>query len=337
MSGCRTQIPFRYGGVLWDRGRGKLPGLHLERQLWDAGTEVVAGVDEAGRGSWAGPLTVAAVVAEPGRRIYKVRDSKMLRPDEREMLHDRIVGWASALCVAHATVEECMALGMSAAQRLAARRAVGGLGLLVDHVLVDGPWDFVTAKPIGGKPAGGHRSADSPGARMPGVGAGSHGKRAQPTPPDSETPNPRSAAPAAPAAATVVRGDSESLDYLAAHGGGGPAGVTTVVRGDSESLSIAAASVIAKVTRDRMMAAATNVYPAYWFASNKGYPCPRHMAALAALGPCAYHRRSWAFMDALRWSGNAGAETAAARVDKGAAEAGNGESGQGRLGIPRCS
>ena len=51
------------------------------------------------------------------------------------------------------------------------------------------------------------------------------------------------------------------------------------------------------------MVAAAERYPAYWFASNKGYPCPRHVAALAAWGPCAIHRRRWVFMDGLRWSG----------------------------------
>ena len=79
--------------------------------------------------------------------------------------------------------------------------------------------------------------------------------------------------------------------------------MTTLVRGDASSLSIAAASIVAKVTRDRMMIEAAERYPAYWFASNKGYPCPRHVAALAQWGPCAIHRRRWVFMDDLRWSG----------------------------------
>ena len=221
--------------------RGRAPGLRVERNLWSSGADVVAGVDEVGRGSWAGPLTVAAVVANADTRIYKVRDSKMLKASERESLHDRIVAWARAVSVGHATVAECTELGMADAQRLAARRAMNGLGLSVDHVLVDGSWDFVTSRPD----AAGGTDAD--------------------------------------------RDD-------------GPA-VTTIVRGDASSLSIAAASVVAKVTRDRLMVAAAERYPAYWFASNKGYPCPRHVAALAAWGPCAIHRRRWVFMDGLRWSG----------------------------------
>lgn len=220
--------------------RGRAPGLRAERALWDSGAGVVAGVDEVGRGSWAGPLTVAAVVADPDRRIYKVRDSKMLTAAERETLHGRIRAWASAVSVGHATVTECTELGMADAQRLAARRAIDGLGLEVDHVLVDGKWDFLA--PPGGSD----------------------------------------------------EGDTER---------DGRPGVTTIVRGDASSLSIAAASVVAKVTRDRLMIAAAERYPAYWFASNKGYPCPRHIAALAAWGPCAIHRRRWVFMDDLRWSG----------------------------------
>lgn len=206
--------------------KGNAPGLRAERGLWAAGADVVVGVDEVGRGSWAGPLTVGAVVAEPVARIYKVRDSKMLTPDEREAMHDRIWRWARAVSVGHVSVAECNELGMAAAQRLAARRAIDGLGLEVDHVLVDGSWDF-------------------------------------------------------------VGGDS----------------TTTMVRGDSVSLSIAAASIVAKVTRDRIMRAAACDYPGYWFESNKGYPCPRHRAALAAWGPSAIHRRRWVFMDGLRWTG----------------------------------
>ena len=221
--------------------RGRAPGLRVEQNLWSSGADVVAGVDEVGRGSWAGPLTVAAVVANPDTRIYKVRDSKMLNASEREALHDRIVAWARAVSVGHATVAECTELGMADAQRLAARRAVDGLGLRVDHVLVDGSWDFLSPQP------------DSDGGA-----------------------------------------DSDGVDDPA---------VTTIVRGDASSLSIAAASVVAKVTRDRLMVAAAQRYPAYWFASNKGYPCPRHIAALAAWGPCTIHRRRWVFMDDLRWSG----------------------------------
>ena len=80
---------------------------------------------------------------------------------------------------------------------------------------------------------------------------------------------------------------------------------TTVklVKGDSRCLSIAAASILAKVTRDRMMRLEAQHHPGYDFDLNKGYPCPRHKLALAAYGPTAIHRRSWVFMDNLVWTG----------------------------------
>ncbi|MCY4068971.1 MAG: ribonuclease HII [Acidimicrobiaceae bacterium] len=242
--------------------RGRAPGLRLERDLWASGAAVVAGVDEVGRGSWAGPLTVAAVVADPDRRIYKVRDSKMLNPIEREALHDRIRVWARAVSVGHASVDDCNDLGMADAQRLAARRAVDGLGLPVDHVLIDGAWDFLTP--------------------------------AQPEP----EPEPEAGDEPEFGDAPVAAAGRDAVKV-----GGSVPDVTTIVRGDAASLSIAAASVVAKVTRDRLMVAAADCYPAYGFASNKGYRCPRHVAALAAWGPCAIHRRRWVFMDDLRWSG----------------------------------
>jgi ribonuclease HII len=110
----------------------------MERELWDRGRTVVVGVDEVGRGAWAGPLTVGAAVLPKGRRVYKVRDSKMLTEAEREALFDRIAGWCEAWAVGHADHEECDELGMSAAQRLAAKRAIAALGGAPDHVLIDG-------------------------------------------------------------------------------------------------------------------------------------------------------------------------------------------------------
>ena len=204
----------------------RAPGIGLERALWDAGRRVVIGVDEVGRGAWAGPLSVGAAVIPQNRRAYKIRDSKLLTEAEREALFDRIAGWCHTWAVGHATAEECDTLGMSAAQRLAADRAISALGVTPDAVLVDGKWDF-------------------------------------------------------------VGGDQ----------------VRRIVRGDLTCLSIAAASILAKVTRDRMMRAEAEHYPLYVFDENKGYPCPRHKSALQAWGPSAIHRRSWVFMDHLVWTG----------------------------------
>jgi ribonuclease HII len=206
--------------------RATVPSLVRERALWAEGRDVVVGIDEVGRGAWAGPISVGAAVLPRDRRVYRVRDSKMLTETERERLFDRIASWCRAWAVGHASQEECDLLGMSAAQRLAARRAIDALGLGVDAVLVDGRWDFV-----------------------------------------------------------------------------GHARTTRLVRGDATCLSIAAASVLAKVTRDRLMRGEAEHFPAYDFDRNKGYPCPRHKSALAAFGPTSIHRRSWVFMDHIPWAG----------------------------------
>ena len=80
-----------------------------------------------------------------------------------------------------------------------------------------------------------------------------------------------------------------------------PGVVRTVIKGDQTVLSVAAASVVAKVTRDALMAEEAEHYPHYGFESNRGYPAPVHRCALAAYGPSAIHRRSWVFMDGLLW------------------------------------
>jgi ribonuclease HII len=88
------------------------------------------------------------------------------------------------------------------------------------------------------------------------------------------------------------------FDYLAK-----PRVVRTIIKADQTVLSVAAASVIAKTTRDAMMAEEAEHFPAYGFESNRGYPAPVHKAALAAYGPSSIHRRSWIFMDYCLWGG----------------------------------
>src|SRR5438094_2695511 len=107
--------------------RAKSPSLAIERELWAAGCDVVVGMDEVGRGAWAGPLSVGAAVLPRDRRVYKVRDSKMLTANDRERLFDRLTEWCTAWSVGHASQPECDELGMSAAQKLAAKRAIDGL------------------------------------------------------------------------------------------------------------------------------------------------------------------------------------------------------------------
>ena len=79
------------------------PTLAVENELWDAGHEVVVGVDEVGKGAWAGPLTVGAAVLPRGRRVYRVRDSKQLTEAAREALFDRVAEWCVAWAVGHAS------------------------------------------------------------------------------------------------------------------------------------------------------------------------------------------------------------------------------------------
>jgi ribonuclease HII len=202
--------------------RTRPPTRAIERALWDAGYDVVVGIDEVGRGAWAGPLMVGAAVLPRERRVNGVRDSKLLSERERERLFERVASWCDAWAVGAASQQECDDLGMAAAQRLATRRAVEGLGITVDAAVVDGSWDFVG-------PLVGH--------------------------------------------------------------------VERRVKADALCLPVAAASILAKVTRDRIMRAEAEHYPHWSFDTNKGYPCPVHKAALQAVGPSAIHRRSWVFMD----------------------------------------
>lgn len=201
---------------------GRAPTRTFENELVAAGHEIIVGIDEVGRGAWAGPLMVGAAVLPRGRRVNGVRDSKMLTEANREFLFDRIAGWCAAWSVGAASQQECDELGMTAAQKLATRRAIAALGMRPDVAVVDGKWDFVT-----------------------------------------------------PCVANVE----------------------TLVKADQKCLSVAAASILAKVTRDRLMREASVHFPQWSFDTNKGYPCTLHKAALQAYGPSAIHRRTWVFMD----------------------------------------
>jgi len=180
----------------------------------------VAGIDEAGRGPWAGPVVAAAVVLDPLRLPEEISagldDSKKLTRPTREKLYDLLVT-SVAIGVGEASVAEIDALNILAATMLAMRRAVSALPIRPDYAIVDG-------------------------------------NRA----PDLDIPH------------------------------------RCIVRGDGASLSIAAASVIAKVTRDRIMARLAVDHPEYGWARNAGYGTKWHSEALAAHGVTPHHRRSFA-------------------------------------------
>lgn len=192
-------------------------------------------MDEVGRGALAGPVSVGVVVIDETVRSAPVgvKDSKLLTEKARTVLVPRIQRWAVAHAVGHATADEIDEIGIMAALRLAGMRALAGLGVVPDLVILDGNHDWLTA----------------------------------PT----------------------------EVGLFAFADGAGPATppVTTMVKADMKCSSVAAASVLAKVERDQRMVALSREHPAYGWALNKGYSAPEHLDALARLGPCELHRRSW--------------------------------------------
>lgn len=232
-------------------GAAPAPSLRHERALLRAGHRLVAGVDEVGRGAWAGPLTVAVAVVGPGiaRAPAGLRDSKLLAEPRREALFEPLRRWCAGWSVGHVEAAECDDLGMTAALRLAAARAFGGLPaqLLPDAVILDGSFDYVSGC-------------------TPSIGA-SHGDLPECS---------------------------------------GSAAVLTMVAADAACASVSAASVLAKVTRDRMMRADASCYPGFDFERNKGYPSAIHQTALRGYGLTAIHRRSWSFVSGLPWSAGRG-------------------------------
>jgi ribonuclease HII len=198
------------------------PDLSFEQDLWLAGKSFIAGVDEAGRGAWAGPVTAAAVILPvdpsglPGF-LAGVRDSKLMSAAQRTMWAGRIYEQAIAVGVGWADYSEIDTLGIFPATRLAMIRAIQALNHSIDQLLIDA-------------------------VKLP----------------DVDIPQ------------------------------------TSLIKGDARSLSIAAASVIAKTSRDRRMQELEIDYPGYGFARHKGYGTASHQAALSARGVSAIHRRSYA-------------------------------------------
>ncbi|MFW5641220.1 MAG: ribonuclease HII [Roseicyclus sp.] len=194
-----------------------LPDFSQEEALMARGLTRVAGIDEAGRGPLAGPVTAAAVILDLTRCPEGLADSKTLGPARRAALAEALraqatigIGWAS--------VEEIDRLNIRQAAFLAMLRALQALPGGAEHVLVDG----------------------------------------NAVPPDLPCP------------------------------------ATPLVKGDARCLSIAAASIVAKVARDQLMAELDAAFPGYGWARNAGYPTAGHRAALQHLGVTPHHRRSFA-------------------------------------------
>jgi len=196
------------------------PNLAEERSLWLQGLDLVAGVDEVGRGPLAGPVVAAAVILSPSsdfRWLFHVRDSKQLSPAHRQELATYI--WHDALAVgvgfvSHTAIDR---LRIAEATRQAMLRAVGELPRRPQYLIID--------------------ALSLPACSLPHKG---------------------------------------------------------IIDGDARCISIAAASIVAKVARDRYMEGQDRRFSGYGFARNKGYPTRRHLESLRRLGPCDLHRRSFA-------------------------------------------
>ncbi|MBP2703375.1 ribonuclease HII [Microbispora sp. RL4-1S] len=209
-------------------------GYGIEEELRASGASVIAGVDEVGRGAWAGPVVVCAAVTDlspppevPGRgRSVRLTDSKLLPAAHREAFARVLPGWLTSYAFGESGPEEIDEVGMTESLRRAARRALEALPVRPDVVVLDGAHDFL----------------------------------------------------------------------------GAPWRVRCEVKADRRSVTVAAASVLAKVRRDHMMAEIGADHPAFGFEGNAGYPSPVHQAALAEHGPTPHHRLSWSYLDDLpRW------------------------------------
>ena len=253
------------------------------------GYRTVAGVDEAGRGPLAGPVVAAAVVLPPGFSDPSVRDSKALSPAARDRAFSLIVEAAVSCCVAHATSEEIDRINILQASLLAMRRAVEGLSRPPDFVFVDGnvPIPPPPSCPAASAPKKLRRRVAGGAGRSRTSRAGSAGQAAPGLP---------FAAPAGPPGCVFAAGAG------CGQGGrrvpGAPTvwcaiGQEAVVSGDSLCRSVMAASVLAKVTRDRAMEEYDRLYPGYGFALHKGYATGEHVAAIRRLGPCPIHRMTF--------------------------------------------
>lgn len=184
---------------------------------------IVAGMDEAGRGSWAGPVVAAAVILPQGIRLGGLNDSKLLSPQKREELFEKI----TAVCpygIGHASQEEVDEWGLLKATYYAFKRALESLPVTPDHIVIDG---------------------------------------------------------------------KDSFSFPIPH--------ESIIRGDQKIRCIAAASIVAKVTRDHLMEGYGKQFPGYGFEIHKGYGTQGHQEALNKLGVSSIHRQSYQPIKQYLW------------------------------------
>lgn len=192
------------------------PNLRPEKKLLREGFKYIAGIDEAGRGSWAGPIVAGAVILNPKIKIKGIKDSKLLRAPEREEMFSKIVENAIAWAVGIISPAQIDKIGINKANTLAMQKAIEKLPIQPDYLLID----------------------------------------------------------------------ALNIDYQNL-----PAKAT--IKGDYKITSIAAASIIAKVTRDHLMDKLDESYPEYGLKQHKGYGTNHHFQMLNQYGVCEIHRKTW--------------------------------------------
>ncbi len=207
------------------------PTFEYEGCLHHKGHNFIAGIDEVGRGAWAGPMCVGIVVIGLKQvdsfkqyDLGKINDSKKLTPLKRSYLEPIIKAWCADWSVGSASENECDEFGITKSLKLASERAIRCLNIKPTHFLVDGP-------------------------------------------------------------NRILSGDEQ----------------TNIVKGDQKSIAIAAASIVAKVSRDNYMKSIEDSFPPFDFGSNKGYPSYHHRRTLLGYGLTSIHRRSWKYVADLPW------------------------------------
>ena len=188
-----------------------------ENKLHETGLMYIAGIDEAGRGPLAGPVTVGAVILKPDSFIEGINDSKKISETKREKLYETITNEALAWSVGIVDQKEIDEINILNATKKALKLALEDLKIKPDRLLVD----------------------------------------------------------------ALENIDTNGIPY------------TSIIKGDAKIYSIGAASILAKVTRDRIMREYDEVYPEYGFAKHKGYGTAAHIETIKKYGPCPLHRRTF--------------------------------------------
>ena len=189
----------------------------FENKLYQSGTKLIAGIDEAGRGPLAGPVVVGLVIMKPDSFIEGINDSKKVSEKKREILYEKIIEEAVDWSVGIVDQKEIDEINILKATKKAIKNAIMDLKVKPERIVVD----------------------------------------------------------------ALEHIDTCGIPY------------TSIIKGDAKIYSISAASIIAKVTRDRIMKEYDEVYPEYGFSGHKGYGTAKHIQAIKEFGPCALHRQSF--------------------------------------------